>query len=418
MKSLSNTTFWTAISTLFKIVVGLLLVKLFALQFGTAGLGQVANFMTLITVLGVFAGAGIFNGVTKYVAEFEHQPENLTALFSTANRIIVLFSGVLALVFLLCSAQISQWLFYSQDYQTVVIATGIAQFGIANSNYFLAILKGYRNVKATAMSVIIGSLLGLSVFLIGLYGCGYHGALVGLVVMPALVFLPARYFLHRQLQAVKFGRNFAFSSEHAKKLFKFSIMVFITALTLPVAYVLMRDLLVQYHSLEAVGLWQGVSKISDAYLQFITAAFSVYLLPTFARLNAKAPLQQEVVKALKFVGVAALLAGVTIFSLKHWIILLLYSKDFLAMESLFLWQLLGDTCKVLAYVFGYLIVAKASLKLYAVAEILQLGLLVGIGHLFIPHYGAQGAVQAYFATYLVYLLLCVAGFKYYLKHSN
>ncbi|VEI47949.1 O-antigen translocase [Actinobacillus equuli] len=59
MKSLSSTTLWTAFSTAFKIVVGLLLIKLFALQFGTAGLGQVANFMTLITVLGVFAGAGI-----------------------------------------------------------------------------------------------------------------------------------------------------------------------------------------------------------------------------------------------------------------------------------------------------------------------------------------------------------------------
>ncbi|EFX92799.1 O-antigen translocase [Actinobacillus ureae] len=147
MKSLSKTTIWTAVSTVFKIVVGLLLIKLFALQFGTVGLGQVANFMTLITVLGVFAGAGIFNGVTKYVAEFEHQSDKLTVLLSTANRIIVLFSGVLALILFLFAEQISQWLFYSQDYQNVIMATAVAQFGIANSNYFLAILKGYRNSK-------------------------------------------------------------------------------------------------------------------------------------------------------------------------------------------------------------------------------------------------------------------------------
>ncbi|WP_258866807.1 hypothetical protein [Actinobacillus ureae] len=40
------------------------------------------------------------------------------------------------------------------------------------------------------------------------------------------------------------------------------------------------------------------------------------------------------------------------------------------MEPLFIWQLLGDVFKVMAYVFGYLIVAKASLKLYAAAEFL------------------------------------------------
>lgn len=416
MKSLSSTTLWTAFSTAFKIVVGLLLIKLFALQFGTAGLGQVANFMTLITVLGVFAGAGIFNGVTKYVAEFEYQPDKLTALLSTANRIIVLFSGVLALILFLFAEQISQWLFYSKDYQSVIMATAIAQFGIANSNYFLAILKGYRNVKANALSVIIGSLLGLVVFLIGLYCGGYQGALVGLVALPALMFLPARYFLSKQLQAVKFWGNFAFSAEYAKRLLKFSVMVFLTAVTLPVAYVLMRDLLVEHHSLEALGLWQGVSKISDAYLQFITAAFSVYLLPTFAKLHEKSALQKELVKALKFVGISVIWTSLTIFTFKHWIILLLYTEDFLAMEPLFMWQLLGDVFKVMAYVFGYLIVAKASLKLYAAAEFLQLALLVGMGYLFIPLHGAEGATQAYFATYFCYFLLCAAGFKYYLKH--
>lgn len=415
MKSLSRTTMWTASATAFKIVIGLLLIKLFALQFGTKGLGQMANFMTLITVLGVFAGAGIFNGVTKYVAEFEDQPEKLTVLLSTANRIIVLFSCVLALIFVLFSGSMSEWLFYSKDYQAVIIATGIAQFGIANSNYFLAILKGYRNVKANALSVIIGSLLGLSVFLIGLYGCGYQGALVGFVAFPALVFLPARDFLNQQIQAVKFWGNFAFSSEYGRKLLKFSLMVFITALTLPTAYILMRHLLVKYHALESVGLWQGVSKISDAYLQFITAAFSVYLLPTFAKLHEKSAVQAELIKALKFVGTSVIWISLTIFTFKHWIILLLYTEEFLAMESLFIWQLLGDVFKVMAYVFGYLIVAKASLKLYAVAELSQLALLLGMGYLFIPQYGAEGATQAYFATYFCYFLLCVIGFKYYMK---
>ncbi|VEI47946.1 O-antigen translocase [Actinobacillus equuli] len=91
---------------------------------------------------------------------------------------------------------------------------------------------------------------------------------------------------------------------------------------------------------------------------------------------------------------------------KHWIILLLYTEDFLAMESLFIWQLFGDVFKVMAYVFGYLVVAKASLKLYAAAEFLQLALLVGMGYLFIPPYGAEGATQAYLS--LTFVISCYA----------
>ena len=65
--SLAKASLWTAASTLVKIGAGLLVGKLLAVSFGPAGLGLAANFRQLITVLGVLAGAGIFNGVTKYV---------------------------------------------------------------------------------------------------------------------------------------------------------------------------------------------------------------------------------------------------------------------------------------------------------------------------------------------------------------
>lgn len=418
MKSLGGSAVWTAFSTAAKIAAALLLVKLFSLQFGAEGLGLAANFMTLITVLGVFAGAGIFNGVTKYTAKYEQQPGQLSQLFATSRTLVVGFSALLAVGFGLFAAPISQALFYSADYQNVVIATGFCQFGIALSNYLLAVLKGYRQAKANALSVIFGTVLGLVAFVIGLYGFGYQGALVGLVLMPALTCIPA-YWLLRRSSPSPLGAPFKlFSGEIARHLLKFSAMVFITAVTLPVGYILLRDLLVQHYSLEAVGLWQGVSKISDAYLQFITAAFSVYLLPTFAKLQEKVAIKQEVVKALKFVAVAVIVVSLAIYLLRHWVILLLYSDQFLAMEALFQWQLLGDIFKVLAYIFGYLIVAKAALKLYVAAELLQFALLTAGGYWLIPQSGALGATQAYCLTYAGYFAVCLLGFFIYLKRQK
>lgn len=413
MKSLGGTAIWTACSTAIKIVVGLVVVKLFALQFGTQGLGQAANFMTLLTVLGVFAGAGIFNGVTKYVAEYEQDKAKLTTLFSTSALLVFGFSTLLAILFYVFATQISQYLFFSYDYANVVRVVGFCQFGIALSNYGLAILRGYRNAKANAISIIVGTLLGLVAFLLSLWGGGYQGALIGLALMPALVFLPSQWFLVRQ-QAVIFPLKFAnFSKQQAKKLFHFSAMVLVTAVTLPLAYVLLRDLLMRDYSIEQVGLWQGISKISDAYLQFITAAFSVYLLPTFSKLTDKLAIKRELINAVKWVAVAVSGVSIVIYLLRHWIILLLYSDQFLLMENLFQWQLLGDIFKVLSYIFGYLIIAKAALKWYVVAELLQFSLLIGFGHIFIPQSGVLGATQAYFATYICYFILCIIGFIRY-----
>jgi len=53
--SLAKASLWTATSTLVKIGAGLLVVKLLAVSFGPAGVGQAGNFRQMVTVLGVLA---------------------------------------------------------------------------------------------------------------------------------------------------------------------------------------------------------------------------------------------------------------------------------------------------------------------------------------------------------------------------
>lgn len=66
----------------------------------------------------------------------------------------------------------------------------------------------------------------------------------------------------------------------------------------------------------------------------------------------------------------------------------------------------GRRFKVGAYVYGYLVIAKASLRFYILTEISQFALLTAFSHWLIPAHGAVGAAQAYMATYIVYFALC------------
>lgn len=411
--SLAKASIWTAGSILIKIAVGLLVIKILAVAFGPSGVGQAGNFRQLITVLGVLSGAGIFNGVTKYVAQYHQDPQRLRLAVGTASSIVLMFSTVLALVFLFAAVPISNALFGHTDYANVVRSVAFIQMGIAYANLFQAVLKGYRDAMGNALSVIVGSLIGVAAFTLCFKLGGYEGALIGLVLVPALVVLPACFLLwRRKLLPLRYF-ILAWDKVLASHFGKFTLMALITSATLPVAYVMMRNLLAEHYSWDEVGIWQGVSSISDAYLQFITASFSVYLLPTLSRLQEKKAIAREITRSLKFVLPAVAAASFTVWLLRDFAIWLLFSEQFITMRDLFAWQLVGDVLKVGAYVFGYLVIAKASLRFYILAELSQFALLTAFSHWLIPLHGALGASQAYMATYILYFALCSGVFIVY-----
>ncbi|MBP9643407.1 MAG: lipid III flippase WzxE [Budvicia sp.] len=415
--SLAKASIWTAGSTLIKIGVGLLIVKLLAVSFGPSGVGQAGNFRQLITVLGVLSGAGIFNGITRYVAQYQQEPEQLRKALGTSASIILGFSTLLAVLFLLFAEPISAALFGYVKYQNVVRAVAFIQMGIAYANFFLAILKGYRDAVGNALGVIGGSLFGVIGYVVCYLLGGYEGALAGLALVPALVVIPAGFILWRRKTIPLHYIKPMWDRALASNLGKFTIMALITSVTIPVAYVMMRNLLAKNYSWDDVGIWQGVSSISDAYLQFITASFTVYLLPTLSRLTNKQDISREILRSLRFVLPAVALVSFSVWVLRDFAIWLLFSSKFVAMRDLFAWQLVGDVLKVGSYVFGYLVIAKASLRFYILTEVSQFILLVGFSHWLIPQNGALGAAQSYMATYIIYFMLCSCIFFIYRRRS-
>ena len=416
--SLAKASVWTATSTLIKIGVGLLVIKLLAMSFGPEGVGQAGNFRQLITVLGVLSGAGIFNGITKYVAEYQQQPDKLRSVIGTASSIILLFSTTLAGIFLVFAEPISVALFGHNEYQSAIRILAFIQISIAYTNFLLAILKGYRDAKANALSIIIGSILGVIAYVICFMLADYVGALIGLAIIPAIIVIPAIMLFTKRHYFPAHYLSLQWNKPVASDLSRFTIMAVITCITIPVAYVMMRNLLAESYSWQDVGIWQGMSTISDAYLQFITASFTVYLLPTFSRLTSKQAQKQELLRSLRFVLLSVTAVSFTLWLLRDIAITLLFSAQFTTMRDLFSWQLIGDVLKVGCYVYGYLVIAKASLKFYLLAEVSQFVLLLAFAHWLIPLNGALGASQAYMATYICYFVLCSLAFFIYIRKRS
>ncbi|MFC0180447.1 lipid III flippase WzxE [Thorsellia kenyensis] len=458
MASFAKASVITGASILIKILIGLVVAKLMAIEFGPEGIGLTGNYRQLLTVLGVLAGAGIFNGVTKYIAEYDKVNDIFARkrLIGTASSFVLFFSCTLALVFLCYAPQISLFLFFDKGYANIIRILAVLQFSIAYNNLILAILKGYRDALSNGLSIIIGAILALIGFLVLQIYADFNGALIGLALLPATALLPSLFFIkkHHGLSIAIFIP--AWDSLIAKNLSKFTVMTLITAVTMPLAYYLLRGHIAAYygytsqsiflkilHQLTAkptelyevlqafqtplvknialfqVGIWQAMSMISDAYLQFITAAFTVYLLPTLSRIDDDKKLIKTVFYYLLLILLLVSCLSGIVWLLKDFVIWLLFSKDFNSMRSLFTWQLIGDVFKVASYVVGFLIISKAKLGYYLLAELSQFILLITLSYVAINKLGVEGASIAYMLTYMTYFSLCLFALSiWYIKISK
>lgn len=411
--SLIKATAWSSLSTGIKILCGLLVIKWLAVSYGPEGIGLASNYRQLITVLAIMAGAGIFNGITKLVAEHSQVPQNLELVLKTGSY-MVLSSGIFfALILILLAPKISVLLFQTTEYTPVIRMLSLLQLSIGWANFIQAILRGQREIRSNTLVTIQASLLGVPAYLLSWQLGGYAGALIGLALIPALALLPALFFLRFRTPITFAQLRPSFDLIIGKQLGKYSLMSVTTVITLPVAWMIMRKQLAGVADWHQVGLWQGVSTISDVYLQIVTTALSAWVLPRLARLKSREHIVCELSRTFKYVIPILVLLSLFVWLARDLAIKLFFTLRFTAMRDLFIWQIAGDVMKMISYIFGYLIIAKAALRLYLLAELTQFALLLGFSHWLIPAHKLQGAVESYCYCYCCYLCLCSVAFFYW-----
>jgi PST family polysaccharide transporter len=152
-------------------------------------------------------------------------------------------------------------------------------------------------------------------------------------------------------------------------------------------------------------------RVSDGYLLMITTSINIYYLPKLSSLKTDAEIRKEIKYGFKIIVPFTMLGCAMIYFLRFFIIRTLYTPEFLAMEHLFLFQLLGDVMKVASLMLGYLLIAKSMLKTAMFTETIFSILWVVLGYFFITYFGLQGISIAFFINYVIYFLMMVFLFR-------
>ena len=183
-----------------------------------------------------------------------------------------------------------------------------------------------------------------------------------------------------------------------------ALMSMVAAVVAPTALVLIRGILATALGTDSAGSWDGLLRISDAYLMIFTVPLAAYFLPAFGRADDKERQRKELRLGLSFVLALLPLVALIVYALRDWLILLLYDPRFLVISDLVHIQLSADLLRMMGWVLGYFMLAREMTRHFVVADLLGAIVQVVFASQLVPVLGLAGAVWSMLGGYAVYLL--------------
>jgi PST family polysaccharide transporter len=413
--NLIKTSLLSAVATTVKIIALLGINKILALHVGVGGYAVIGQFQNLVQIISTVANGAISTGVTKYTAEYYDEPEKRNLIWKAATTIALVSSLLTVLVLVSFKEKLATNFLNDPKYANVFIWLAFSLIALVFNTLLLSVLNGLKQIKPFVIAGILGSIL--SFIIIGYFSWKYklYGALVALSIYQGIglittifVCYGTKWFRFSQL----FGK---YNADAGKKLFSFALMSIVSATAMPLCSIMVRRLLIDRFGIEYAGIWEGMSRVSSAYMLFLTSILAVYYLPRLSEIKNKAIFQFEIKRGLQLLIFIAIFASGTIFLFRSKVILILFSSDFQPMSELFAYQMIGDVVKVCSWLLGYVLLSKAMLRTFVAAEIVFSLTFYGLVYMLADKHNFAGVSLAYLINYCGYFCALVITLPYIFK---
>lgn len=379
---------------------------------GPSGLALVGNFRNFITSIETISTLGLQNGVVKYVVDAKDDPpalqKVLATVFISLSAMVVLLSAGL----LLFAHFWSVWLFGpASEFHIVFIALALALPWYAASILLVSVLNGLGQFQQVIRVNLWGNFLGLLISLVLVWQLHTQGALLSLVIPPALLFVVVCYYLNQKIHFSDLLSWQAFDRQLLWQLSSYSLMALVATVLGPLVYVQVRNIVIGQLGLVQAGYWEAMTRISSYYFLFIATLLSVYFLPKLSQAKTNKATQQVFFSYYKLVLPLFVLGLFILYLGRNFWVPLLFSKAFSPVTDLFLWQMVGDVFKAASLILGYQFFAKKMTVSFILCELASLGAFYVCTLICLPRFQLQGVVMAQAMAYVGYFFLLVWVFR-------
>ena len=378
---------------------------------GTSGMALMGSFRNFALMLKSVATLGISNSIVKLFVENKEDKRELSVIYSTFFWIFLFISTALALFVLLFASPISTFLFYTNTYTTPIRFFGLLLPLMVINSFWLAIYNGLEKFKRILLIQIISNVLVFGLTALLIWKKNIFGGLLSVAFGEVLMVLVTFIFVSRQADYFKFDLQKLISKKYFNTIKKFSVMALLTAIIAPLTLLFIRNMIVEKYAIQEAGIWDAVNRLSSFYMIFFSSGLSLYYMPKLASIHTESEFKTELKSYFKVFVPLFLVMLIVIYIAKGIILKLAFTPDFSKVESVLIWQLLGDFFRIMTLAFGFQILVKTMMKRYFLVEIVFNSMYFLLSFYLIKENATEGVLQAYFYTNVFCFLLVLFLFR-------
>ncbi len=380
-----------------------------AVIIGPLGIGIYSTLLNIINLFTSGLPLGTI-GLNKYISEFYESGKTLEINYLLRKFILwnlyLTFPIVAAIIFF--SGWISNFLFSDPSYSLLVILMACSFPLSILTGFFDIYLRGIRKINNYVLFVALNSLLSIIIFVplqiffklngvfIAIIVTGIISVINGLIILKKTNLLPNLFnfkIVTRPVvvNIVKFG---------------FASILILTAQQLSLLGI--RLFIISKYSIVESGIFQSVFSISNNYFGLFFSIVGAYALPKLSSFGENfEKMKLEINNLLKIFLLIYTPVIITIFVLRDFVLIILYSKDFVNAGDLFSYQLSGDFLKAISWSVGLWLIPCVKIKQWLLFDLLYSFNFFSIFYL-LQTFSGLGIISvsiSYLITNLIHLII-------------
>ena len=390
----------------FNIIISIIRSKVVAVLLGPAGMGIMGLLTSTTGIISSLTNFGLGTSAVKDIAAaFGTNDEKRIEIVVNVMRRIVWITGLLGLIVtILLSPWLSQLTFGNRNYTLAFIWLSVTLLFNQLSSGQLVLLQGMRKLKHLAKAELSGSFIGLFVTLPLYYIWGIDGIVPVIIGTSILSLLMSWYFSHK----IKLGKAVlspAQTISEGKNMLRMGLMISLSGILAVGSSYIVRIFISRTGGVEQVGLYNAGFAIINTYVGLIFNAMATDYYPRLSAVAHDNKLCKQTINQQAEIALLILAPILIVFLIFiNWVVILLYSRQFIAVSDMIYWASLGMFFKAASWSIAFIFLAKGTSKFFFWNELIANTYLLGLNLLGYHLWGLTGLGISFAIAYLIYLI--------------